>query len=356
MKERDKDLTFEPKFTSNDFFYKHSKYNYDKDDNILNYLQKNNPKKKKHDFNKVFDRFMAEKELHEKTLERLREIKIEKELKMCTNPKINKYNPPTKKIKKNDSNKEKTLHKQYSFDIISPKLKKIYEKRKNKKENRNNLQENCTFKPILTSNNEIMNRNFSNLKKRKKPKGFNEYVKRNRSILESKEYEKKIEEDKKYGKNYEKIQKMKIKPFNITDLNENQKKMKKINIQIPSSNNNQSFGNNNNNIELMNNFEDEKIENIIDDVYITLDIKIPNGLLKPLKIYNKNDNDTIDLVNNFCKIFSINDDNKKIILKKVMQYKNSFFGRNLINSNKKSEMMSGDLETITNTYSNNSYL
>ena len=354
MEERNKDLTFEPNFTSNEFFYKHSKYNYDKDDNILNCLEKNNPKKKKHDFNKVFERFMAEKELHEKTLERLREIKRERELKMCTNiPKINKYIPPTKKEKKTDE--QKILHKQYSFDIIPPKFKRIYEKRKKN----NILDENCTFKPILTSNNEIMNRTFSNMKKMKKPKGYNEYVKRNRSILERKEYEKKIEEDKKCGKNYEKIKNMNIKPFNITDLNRSQKKMKKIDMSIPSFNNNRSLEKNSskNNIDFMNNFEDEKIENIIDNVYITLDIKTPNGLIKHLKIYNKSDKDTIDLVNNFCKIYSINDDNRKIILKKVMNYKNAFYGRNLIDNNKKSGfMMSEDLETITNTYSNISNL
>ena len=105
----------------------------------------------------------------------------------------------------------------------------------------------------------------------------------------------------------------------------------------------------------MNNLENEKMENMIDDVYITIDIKIPNGLLKPLKIYNRNYEDTLESVNNFCKIYSINDESKKMILKKVIHFKNTFFGGNLNNdNNKEGLMMFEDLDTITNTYSNNS--
>ena len=48
------------------------------------------------------------------------------------------------------------------------------------------LDENCTFVPKI-SNIDIMNRTFSNIKKKKKPKGFNDYVNRNRSVLEKKE-------------------------------------------------------------------------------------------------------------------------------------------------------------------------
>ena len=75
-----------------------------------------------------------------------------------------------------------------------------------------------------------------------------------------------------------------------------------------------------------------------------------------MKIYNKNYNDTVELVNNFCKIYSINNENRKIIIKKVLQYKNSFFGRNLIEerSNRDGFLLNEDLDTITNTYSNNS--
>jgi hypothetical protein len=357
IKERDKDLTFQPDMSSNSFFYKHSKYDYSRDNSIdISNLSNtsNNNQKQKHDFDKVYERFMAEKRLQEKTLERIRQIKNEKELKMCTNiPKINKYVPkiPDKTIKRNKNNatydleESNILKKSKSTDSINiPRFQKLYELRKKEYQNGPKLDENCTFKPHLTTRVDILNKTFSNMSRLKKPKGYENYVERNRSLLKKKEYEKKLEEDKKYGKNYEKVQKMKIIPFNITDLNGSIKKKKKNYICNSSridedKNKKVLFG--------------ERTRNIIDDVYITIDIKIPNGLLKPLKIYNKSDNDTIDMVNKFCKIFSINDENKKIILKKVMQYKNTFFGRNLLD-NKDGFILNEDLDTITNTYSNNS--
>ena len=373
IQERDKELTFEPNFSSKAFFYKHSKYNYDKDNdkdnNNISIISNNkSPKRKKHDFNKVYERFMADKDLHDKTLERLRKIKMDKELKMCTDvPKINKYVPSAsnKKYKNKtlESDEPKTLQKNKSYsDIKNPVYMKLYKQRKeyNEKNNINNndnsrLDENCTFKPVITDP-DVMMKTFSNMKNMRKPKGYNEYVKRNRSILEKKENDKKIEEDKKFGRNYDKIKKVKIKALNITDLNGSNKKNKKINIPIPSSNSNRSLQQKINlNNDFMNNSESEKVENIIDGVYITIDIKVPNGLLKPLKIYNKSDNETIELVNNFCRIYTINEENKKIILKNVLQYKNAFFGRNLINDNKKEGfILNEDLDTITNTYSNNS--
>ena len=373
IKERDKDLTFQPEFRSNTFFYKHSKYNYNNDNSIIDSKNTSNisnysSKRQKHDFDKVYERFMAERDLHEKTLERIREIKRQRETKMCTNvPKINKYIPksPDKKLKNKtiESEESKILKKNDStFEIKVPRFKILYNMRKDltDKSNKTILDENYTFRPVLTSNNEIMNKTFSNMKNFKKPKGYNEYVQRNRAILEKKESEKKKEEDKKYGKNYEKIQKMKFKPLKITDLNQNNIKNKKKVISIPSSDNNRSNRSNRSeeqNIknDFMSNLENDKRENIIDDIYINIDIKIPNGLLKPLKIYNRNDNDTVEMVNAFCKIYSINDENKNTIIKKVIQYKNAFFNTKLNQDNNKDGfILNEDSDIITNAYSNNS--
>ena len=341
-KERDKDLTFKPELTSNDYFYKYSNYDYDRDNSIDSSYKSNNNTSKKIRQDKIYERFMEHQRRQEKTLERIRQIKQEKELKMCTNvPKINKYI-----MKGNRSPNQKTLRKSKStlLDKKVPRYQKLYNMRKlSVEENKRKEDENCTFKPVLTSNTGILNKIFSN--KSRNPRGYEDYIERNRSVIQEKEYQKKIQEDKKYGKNYDKIQNMKIKPFNITDLNENKKKKKINEISRQQSNN-----------ELGNNSEREKVQNIIDDIYITIEVKIPNGQLKPLKIYNKNYNDTVELVNNFCKIYSINNENRKIIIKKVMQYKNSFFGRNLVDerNNRDGFLLNEDLDTITNTYSNNS--
>ena len=346
-KEKDRDLTFKPELTSNDYFYKYSNYDYDKDNSIDSSYKSNNNTSKKIRQDKIYERFMEKKRLQEKVLERIRQIKQEKELKMCTNvPKINKYIINGRHKNMNSPNK-KVLRKSKSAlgDKNVPVYQKLYNMRKLTGEGRKKKEdENCTFKPVLSSNSDVLNKIFSNISRR--PRGYEDYIERNRSVIQRKEYQKKIEEDKKYGKNYEKIHNMKIKPFNITDLNESNLKKKKTNV-ISREQSSNEFGNTS---------EREKVQNIIDDIYITIEVKIPNGQLKPLKIYNKNYNDTVELVNNFCKIYSINNENRKIIFKKVMQYKNTFFGRNLIDerSNRDGFLLNEDLDTITNTYSNNS--
>ena len=344
LKDRDKDLTFKPNFISKDFFYKHSKYDYNKDiNNIQSPKESSNTiqTKKKNKFDKIYDRFMAEKELHEKTLELMRKIKMEKELKKCTRvPKTNKYMPHTpQKLSVKDKFEDieessQKMKKNKSFINNGPrKYKKLYNLRKNKNNNKNDLGKNYTFKPELISNKE----NINKMKNIKKPKGYDDYIKRNRDAIEKKKLMKKIEEEKKSGKNYEKMKKSKLKPFNITDLNEKNKKTKKL---PPENLSNKNEENNN-----------EKNEAMIDDIYITIDIKIPNGLLKPLKIYNKNNNDTIDKVNEFCKIYSINDENKKMIIKKVIQCKNAFFAR-MDDKNQDDFIINEDLDTITNSGGN----
>ena len=345
VKEKNKDLTFKPDFISNSFFYKHSKYDYYKDINNICSQKENSSiikKKKKNKFDKIYDRFMAEKELQEKTLEVMRKIKMEKELKQCTlAPKINKYIPRTPKRLSMKEDKiedlkesSKILKKNKSFINNGPrKYKKLYNLRKNKNNNINRIDNNYTFKPELIDNKN----NIDRMKNIKKPKGYDDYIKRSRNAIEQKEFIKKIEEDKKSGKNYEKIKGLKLKPFNITDLNDKNKKVKKMDIQLENTS-----GKNEEN------YKGEKKEIMIDDIYITIDIKIPNGLLKPLKIYNKNYNDTITKVNEFCKIYSINDENKKMILKKVIQCKNLFFGR-YDPKNQDDFIINEDLDTIPNS-------
>ena len=69
---------------------------------------------------------------------------------------------------------------------------------------------------------------------------------------------------------------------------------------------------------------------IIDNVFITIEIKINNGQLKPLKIY-KNQNDSNEMVNNFCEMYNISEEDKKIIINKVKYYQKVFFKENINN-------------------------
>ena len=344
IKEKDKELTFEPNFISNNYFYKYSQFQYNKDNSLIELINKyknknQNPQKQKHDFNKVYERFKEEKERHDKTLQKIRQMQEEDELKMCTNvPKINKYipklrnesNSPSTEKKKKILDTEEKIYNINKTNKKQPRYKLLYNlhqkyNKRDKIEKRIDksdiLDENCTFVPKI-SNIDIMNRTFSNIKKKKKPKGFNDYVNRNRSVLEKKEHEKKIEDDKKYGRNYDKMQKnkIKIKPLNITDLSKSASKAKK---------NKQFIINSNTNSKNKYNLNTEKNDNIIKDVYINLDIKTPSGIIKQLKIYNKTDKNTIEDINSFCKIYSLNEEVKKMLIKKAIQYKYNFFGKNL---------------------------
>ena len=334
IENRDKDLMFKPELSN-----KKSKYDYNKNNYILSPKNKGDTKKRKNDFNDICEKLMCEKDIHT-SLEKIREMKPAKQLKIikiCTNiPKINKSNSPNKNFNKknktinNDSDEFRFLIKSKSnINVNKPVYERSYNKRK-----KNNDHYNNTIKGIkYIGNDEIFNESYSNLEKNKKLKQNDEYIKKNIDALKKKEFEKQFKEEKFYN-NYNKNKKMNIKQVNISKLKE-QKTPPKIKEKINKN-------------EFINNIENE---NIFEDIFITVNIKIPNGSSKPLKIYDKNYNDTLGYVNNFCRIYHINDEYKKIIFKKVMQYKNSFFNsRNKIENNKDGFVMNEDFDTIANTY------
>lgn len=73
-----------------------------------------------------------------------------------------------------------------------------------------------------------------------------------------------------------------------------------------------------------NNSKNKKLD-LIEDVFITINIKVPNGELRPFEIYNHKTEDTIREVESFCKKNNLNDEMKSLVLEKVLNYKNSFF-------------------------------
>ena len=285
--EREKELTFEPDISqSNYVFNKNSKFNCYNTDNkgFLNLTCSNISKKPKHDFNKIYERFMKEKKMHEKVLEKLREIKNQKELKKCTHfPKISQYS------QKNIDRMNLTMDSLYSPKLSRNKKTPIYERLYSMRKKNDAIKSN--------KNNRW---NKSNLT------------------------EKALSEDKKINKKKkEQIHNIKIKPFNMNDSNENNYKKNEV-IK-----------------------EKNKYSNIIDNIYITLEIKIPNGELKPIKIY-KNQNNIIETINQFCETYKINREERKIIFNKVIQYKNSFFGKDSIEEDNDINI-NEDMDTICNT-------
>ena len=129
-----------------------------------------------------------------------------------------------------------------------------------------------------------------------KPKGYDDYVLRNKkAILEKKRIKTMIEKIP-IGENYEKLKRRAITPFNITDM-----RKKKRNKHI----------------------ENEEL--------FTLQIKIPNGKLRTIKIDLKSD--PYRVADNFCKIYSIKESIKQKLINNIIGCQKAF-----LNSKKSQEM------------------
>ena len=216
--------------------------------------------------------------MQEKVLEKLREIKKQKELKKYTHqPKISQYSPKNKK-------RNPYLYNQKSAVFNKGKRMPVYERLYNLGKDKS-----------------------ANKSRKSKVEAFDlGETKKNKNIIFDKE---RIGSDKK-----------EIKRSNINKSNwiKSNKKNKKI----------------------------------IESIFITIEIKLPNGELKPLKIY-KDQNNTIDLINEFCEENGINGEDRKVIFNKVIQYKNAFFERNLNQDNNNFNLNNNeDMDTTDNTNGN----
>ena len=231
------------------------------------------------DFDRIYANFMYKLETHEKNLQKLREQKKIKEIKKCYKiPKINK----TKKRQVKNSPNTSNICPRYEYlyklndEMLSQKEKKIIEKEKKYKD-----KEKYLFKPrILTHNKSFV------FTRNKKPKGFEKYVERTRSFIKKKELEKIEDENKRFGKNYDKIMASKISFPKYKESSTIEKRAKK----------------------------DE-------EVFFNIDVKIGNET-RPLKIFKGDD--VTEKVNNFCQIYKIGYNEKKKILTKIKDF-NSLF-------------------------------
>ena len=276
--DKEKELTFKPNLKdTTDYFQVYSKFNYynynqidiNKDNNRNN---GDNSGKNKNIFDKVYERFMKEKNLHDKTIEKMREIMLMKENKKCPHvPKINKYYPRSQERMNGASDNYKKI----------PVYERLYNLRQVNNEN-NSLKRSKTAD--FNFGNNISTKGTRN----KSPYNYNK-----KNILKNGE---------------------------LINEEENQSK---INMKKPiNMNMNSTYLNNNKKMDIG--------EDIIDNIYITIEIKINNGQLKPLKIY-KNQNDTNEMVNNFCEKYNISEEGKKVIFNKVKYYQKIFFKESINN-------------------------
>ena len=311
IKEREKELTFQPDFNATaSYFRRQSKQekNEDSSNISLNTTMTNISRasnKKKSNFNKLYEEFMLKKQMHEKALMILRENKEKREIKMCTyRPKINKdYKFKNRgKTPEMGCSRNEFLYN-LNKDLINKKKEKI-------KESENEFKSRFSFRPKITTNEDLMNKSFIEGEK-KMPKGSEAYIKRNRSVIELRKAEKNNQKEKVYGENYEKIRKQKVMLPRIKDLEpwtnllqqtENEKK----------DNKNENENDNNNNTDNDND----------NDIFFNIQVRTANGRIRHLKIYiNKN---PIETVNNFCDTNNIKKGTREKIIKKVNELKDIY--------------------------------
>ena len=307
-KEREKELTFQPDFNAtSSYFRKRQKKEEDEDFNntsINSNINDNNKNKKKHDFNKLYEEFMLKKQMHEKALMILRSNKEKRELKMLTDrPKINK----DYKMK----NRRKTPEIGCSRNEFLYKLNKdILDTKKQNELKKENAYKQYSFKPTISSNPFLMNKSFAEGEKNQ-PKGSEEYIKRNRSLIQFKKRESIKEENRITGQNYEKTKKKKVNLPRIKDLEPSTNLLyeKEINKNEEKSIKNED----NNSVSHSDNDN---------DIYFTIQVKTIKGRVKPLKIYFNNN--PIETVNNFCDANNIQKHTRDKIINKIKELQEAY--------------------------------
>ena len=267
IKEREKNLTFAPNIERNE-----------------GYQSNLNKRRKNFNFNTLYDRFLKKEEERQNNIKKMKTEKIKKEMKeVKQKPKISKY-------KTNNIYDEEIHEKLYNQGNYMRKKKQEKIEEKEKEEKLNLEKEFKTFRLNLNSkkNRRRMAKSFDNTSK---PKGFDEYIIRNRKEILNKEKLKQQIEKIPCGENYEKIRKRTITPFNITDLRKEK-------------------------------FHKKKKEG----EYFTMKIKIPNGQERTLKINIKND--PYKIASNFCKIYSIKENVKEKLIKNIINCQNVYLNVN----------------------------
>ena len=207
IKERNDNLTFEPNIPQNE-----------------NFRKTVTQRKKNFNFNSLYNRFIQKEKNKQTNLNQLRQNRIREELKeLKKKPTINKH---LDNSFYSDNNYSLNIHdKLYKMDeyIRQKKQAKIDEKKKEDQEKFENECKSFKLHLNLRENRRRMAKSFDN---KIKPKGFDDYIMRNKKAILERERIKKIKEKIPCGENYEKIKRRAITPFNITDMKKKNKKNK----------------------------------------------------------------------------------------------------------------------------------
>lgn len=316
IKREEGDLSFHPNINIKYIFKSPelSYYNHKKDD--LDKSDSNITHKKRHNFEKTYKRIMEKEENKNKVLEKMRQIKIQKEEKKCTLiPKINEYKPRRIYLQNRLNKSVDYSSSTIDNDKKVPRYEKLYALRKINNTKKITLEEEEQLGDKYNSKRSFQDSNS------KKSKSKNKDTKPN-------------------------LEKNNIQNYAIVGKGRNNNN----NVNIITSRIYQKKTSKRNHLNL----SKEKNKKEIDNIYVGLDIDTPRGGKKSIRIY-QNQDDIHKIVDDFCKKYYIkNEDNKKHIYNQVMNLKNNFFGRNTFDNSyssisKEDKLLSDNLDTKTNT-------
>ena len=303
-------------------------------DKISNGCTKTNileQQKKPFNFDKLYKKFLEKEHCKKMTLEQMRKKKEDDELKeLKEKPTITKYktNLMNDEMNQNGKKRENIYDRLYKQDkeIRAKKLELIEEKERNEQEKIerelrcNKLNVNSRLSKIR------MNKSFD---EPKQLRGFDEYVKRNKKGRLERLRIKYLLEKSPIGEKYEEIRKRNITPPNITDI-----RRMRINEYYRTMNYVNKTVNKNKELVLPENYlsEDESDGNT---EYFNLQIKLPNGRTQTLKVYENDDANKV--VEEFCKIHSIDDNIKNKLVTNIVNCQKQFLLKENKNENQNDE-------------------
>ena len=241
------------------------------------------------------------KKLRLQVLNEMKEENEQNDLKECSfKPQINHYEFTTTQNKCTNSkgNKMSIYEKQNAQYQNKFEIYKQQKEENDKKKEQEELSE-CTFHPKLISQKTYEKCRTSTTK----PKGYEEYSQKMREGIIRRAKKKFKENQIPTGENYEKVKNANIQPFDITDL----RKGKKVEMNYNSESNNKK------NVK----------ENVInEEECFNIQIKIPNGKERVIKVYLNDE--PYDIADNFCKTYCLKEEIKERLAKTILNYRNIY--------------------------------
>ena len=283
--------------------------------NDINSKKKLKNEKADSNFDKLYQKFLEKEQYRKIVLEEMRKKKEMDELKeLKEKPTISKFKNNT--ISERDfaliGKKKENIHDRlYKMDkdIKAKRQELIEEKEKLDQEKIKNEQKKNKLNINSRLNKLRMNKSFDHPQK---CKGFDEFVRRNRNGYIERLRVKYLLENTPRGEKYEQIMRRNITPPNITDI----RLMREKEIKNKYNNDNEKNSN-----------ENESDDN---DEYFNLQIKLPNGKIQTLKVYE--DDDPNEVVEEFCKIHSIDDSIKNKLVANIETCQKQFLSNGMKNN------------------------